>query len=46
MWPSQQENSHTDYATIADNVIHITSCKKTGEDLKSAQKTMSQKSRN
>ena len=44
MWPSQQENSHLDCATTAANVTHITSCRKTGEDLKSAQKTTSQKS--
>ena len=46
MWPLQRENILTVCATTADNVIPITSCKRIGADLKSAQKTTNQKSPN
>jgi hypothetical protein len=45
MWRTQPVNSHMVCATIADNVIHLTSYRKTGRATKSAQKTTSQKSR-
>lgn len=45
MWHSQPENSLTGYAITVGNVIPITSCVKTGADLRSAQKTTNQKNR-
>ncbi len=43
MWPMQAANSPSDYAITVGNVIPITYFAKTGEGLKSAQTTTSQK---